>query len=98
MSKREFVIAVIITCIVILAWIASDIYHAKTQQSIDQPSADLLEPVDPNFDLSVLNQQSPTLPPVAQPAPSSTPTPSLSPSPSPSPSITPSPTLSASSS
>ncbi len=83
MSKRELIIALVITFIVVMLWITSDVYHARTQNITDQPSADILEPVDPNFDTSVLTQPSPSPLPVLTPPPSApSPTPTFRPSPS----------------
>src|SRR5687768_3242420 len=92
MSKKGWIIVLIMTFIVLILWVATDIYLTRPQTPADDRLKKALEPLDPNLDLSPLkqlDQDQKSLNSQALVAPSPTPVPS--PSPSPLPSLTPSP-------
>lgn len=51
MTRKEWLIAVILTFITIIAWVVFDIIHARSQVEIPQKLQEIIEPIDPNFDL-----------------------------------------------
>jgi hypothetical protein len=86
MSKKELVIILIITFIVIIIWVVSDIFHSKPSVPLDPKLETILEPVDPNFDqetLAKLKNISLKSPPPISTKPNPTPTPLPRPSSSP---------------
>lgn len=50
MTKKEWLIAAIITFVSIIAWLAFDVIHTRSKVEIPQKIQDVLEPVNPNFD------------------------------------------------
>lgn len=56
MSNRQFVIVVIITFIVIVIWIISDILHTKPSIEVNPKLNTLLTPINPNFDSKIISQ------------------------------------------
>lgn len=54
MTRKEWFIAVILTFVTICAWVIFDIIHARSQVEIPTNLQNLTEPVDPNFNTSVL--------------------------------------------
>lgn len=56
MNKKEVLLIFIITFITIAAWAVFDIFHTRAQVQIPQELQKIIEPVDPNFDLSALEQ------------------------------------------
>lgn len=56
MNRKEFVIILIITFLVIMVWIVAEIIHSKPSVSTDSKLQGLLDPVDPNFDQSILEK------------------------------------------
>lgn len=97
MNKKEFVIILTFTFIVVMIWIASEVIHARPSPPVNEKIKILIDPIDPNFDATTLskikefkNSQQPlNIVPAASPIPSS---PSLNP-PIPSPTPTPIPTI-----
>lgn len=55
MTRREWYIAVILTFLTICAWVVFDIIHTSKQVEIPTNLQNLIEPIDPNFNTSVLN-------------------------------------------
>lgn len=56
MNRKEFVVVLIFTFIVIVIWIIADIIYAEPSITVDPRVQKLLEPVDPTFDTSILEQ------------------------------------------
>lgn len=54
MNKKEWLIAVILTFITFCAWVVFDIVHTRKQVEIPSNLQNLIEPIDPNFNTSVL--------------------------------------------
>lgn len=50
--RKEWLIATILTFIIILAWVMFDILHNRAQIEIPSQLRDLTEPIDPDFDIS----------------------------------------------
>lgn len=51
MNKKEFLLIAIITFITVLAWVVFDILHARSKVEISPKVQEVIEPIDPNFDL-----------------------------------------------
>lgn len=51
MNRKEFLIAAILTFITIIAWVVFDILHARSQVEIPPQLQELLEPVNPEFEI-----------------------------------------------
>lgn len=56
MNKKEFIVILIITFLVIMVWIIAEIIHSKPSVSVDPKLKQLLDPIDPNFDTSTLER------------------------------------------
>lgn len=56
MSRKEFIVVLIITFIVVIIWIIADIIHTQPSVTKDPKIDKLIEPLNPNFDESVTNQ------------------------------------------
>ncbi|MBI3485969.1 hypothetical protein HY025_03415 [Candidatus Daviesbacteria bacterium] len=56
MHKKEFVILIIMTTIVILVWVVSDIYHTKANVVVSPKLQEVLEPINPNLDQAALDE------------------------------------------
>lgn len=56
MSKRGWIIVLIITVLAIVVWILLDVILAKPNTGIDQKTQKLITPVNPNFDKSTLEK------------------------------------------
>lgn len=85
MNKKEFIVVLAITLIVVIVWGISDLIHTRSS-SKDLPDIKrYLEPLDPNFDKATLDKISDLSNPAPAPSanPPSTPFPTLSPQPSP---------------
>lgn len=54
MTKKEFLIIAIATFITIISWVAFDILHARSQVEISSKTQEVIEPLNPNFDLEGL--------------------------------------------
>lgn len=54
MITKEFFIILIITFITICAWVIFDIIHTRAEVEIPGKIQELIEPIDPNFDLQVI--------------------------------------------
>ena len=93
MNKIEIIIVLIVTLIVVLVWVSSDIYFSKPVE--DTNAQAVLDPVNSRFDQTTLSQiaNNPSAAPTA--APNATNSASLqvaTPTPSPSPRVKTSPT------
>ena len=54
MTRKEWLIAAILTFITICAWVIFDIIHARSQVEIPPKIQELIEPISPDFDISKL--------------------------------------------
>ncbi len=55
MNKKQGLIIAIATFITVIAWVVFDILHTRTQTEISPELTEVIEPLDPNFDLSALD-------------------------------------------
>lgn len=56
MTKKEWLIAAIITFTTICAWVIFDIYHARSQVEIPSKTQEVIEPINPELNTGVLQQ------------------------------------------
>ena len=56
MTKKELLILFIVTFVVIMIWIAADIYRSQSSVSISPKLKQALEPIDPKFDQETLER------------------------------------------
>lgn len=54
MTKKEWLIAAILTFITICAWVVFDILHARANVEIPQKVQEIIEPISPQFNTSPL--------------------------------------------
>lgn len=54
-DSKEFLTLVILTVLVILIWIASDIYRTRTNVELTPNLQKVLEPLNPDFDKQTLD-------------------------------------------
>lgn len=54
MTRKEWLIAAMITFFSIMAWMVFDVIHTRSKVEIPQKIQDVLEPVNPNFDTQAL--------------------------------------------
>lgn len=55
MTKKEWLIAAILTFITVVAWVVFDILHTRAQVEIPAKTKEIIEPINPEFDTSVLD-------------------------------------------
>lgn len=56
MNRKEWLIAVILTFITICAWVIFDIVHTRSQVEINPAWKEVIEPIDPQFNLEALDE------------------------------------------
>lgn len=49
MTRKGWLLAVILIFITILAWVIFDIFHARANVEIPQKTRDVIEPISPDF-------------------------------------------------
>lgn len=54
MTRREWLVAVILTFITVCAWVVFDIIHTRSQVEISPVWEEAKQPIDPQFDLKAL--------------------------------------------
>lgn len=54
MAKKEWLIAAILTFATIVAWVIFDILHTRQQVEIPQNLQQIIEPINPQFNLKEL--------------------------------------------
>lgn len=54
MTRKEWLIAAIFTFITALAWVAFDILHTRSQVEIPSNLQQIVEPINPQFNLKAL--------------------------------------------
>lgn len=55
MTKKEWLIATVLTFLTIIAWVVFDIIHARYQVEIPTNLQNLIEPINPEFNTSVID-------------------------------------------
>ncbi len=56
MTRKEILIAVVLTFITICAWELFNVLHARAQVEIPQKTQELMKPISPDFDTSSLTK------------------------------------------
>lgn len=51
MTKKEWLIAAILTFITVCAWVIFDIIHARSQVQISPKLQEVIEPISPEFNI-----------------------------------------------
>lgn len=51
MTKKEWLIATILTFVTILAWVIFDIIHTRSQVQIPTQLQSIIEPISPDFNI-----------------------------------------------
>ena len=54
MTKKEWLIATVLTFVTIVAWVVFDILHTRAQVEISPKLQEVIEPIDPNFNTKSL--------------------------------------------
>lgn len=54
MTKKEWLIAAILTLITIVSWMIFDVLHARAKVEIPQKVQEIIEPINPNFNIQSL--------------------------------------------
>lgn len=54
MTKKEWLVAAILTFVTILAWVVFDALHARSSVQIPQKLQDVIEPINPDFNIQNL--------------------------------------------
>lgn len=54
MTRKEWLIAAIMTLVTIVAWVTTDIIHTRSEVQIPQKLQEVIEPIDPNFNIESL--------------------------------------------
>lgn len=54
MTKKQWLIAAILTFLTICAWVVFDILHTRAQVEIPSKTKELIEPISPEFDTQSL--------------------------------------------
>lgn len=54
MTRKEWLVAAILTFMTICAWVIFDILHTRAQVEIPQKLQEVIEPISPDFDTKAL--------------------------------------------
>ncbi len=54
MTKKEWLIAAVLTFITILAWVIADVIHTRSEVQISQKLQEVIEPISPDFNIQNL--------------------------------------------
>lgn len=54
MTKKEWLIAAILTFITVCAWVIFDIIHTRSQVQIPNQLQEIIEPISPDFNIKNL--------------------------------------------
>lgn len=54
MTKKQWLVATILTFLTICAWVVFDILHTRAQVEIPSKTKELIEPINPEFDTQSL--------------------------------------------
>lgn len=53
MTRKEWLLAAIFTFITIVAWVIFDIIHARSEVQPPEKVQELIEPINPNFNIEI---------------------------------------------
>lgn len=56
MNRQQFITILVISFIVLIAWLIFEFLHTKASVKVDIKVQDLLEPINPDFDKETLNK------------------------------------------
>lgn len=56
MNRKGWLIATILTFVTICAWVLFDVLHTRSKVEIPEKTQELIEPISPDFNTSVLDQ------------------------------------------
>lgn len=56
MTRKQWLIAAILTFATIVCWVIFDILHARSQVEISPKVQEIIEPISPDFNVSSLSQ------------------------------------------
>ena len=56
MKNKDLLVLSILTFLTVVAWIASDAYHASITSTLTSVETKLMEPFNPTFDKAVISQ------------------------------------------
>lgn len=59
MTKKEWLIAAILTFITVCAWVIFDILHTRATVEIPPKTKDIIEPINPEFKLPQFELETP---------------------------------------
>ncbi|MCL5784840.1 MAG: hypothetical protein M1142_05835 [Patescibacteria group bacterium] len=54
MTRKEWLLAAIFTFATIMAWVISDVFHARSQVEVSPKLQEVIEPINPNFNTDSL--------------------------------------------
>lgn len=54
MDRKQILFIAIVTVITITAWVVFDILHSRSEVEISSELQDVIEPIDPNFNIEGL--------------------------------------------
>lgn len=54
MTRKEFLLIAIATLITIIAWVVFDIIHKRSAVQLPPDTQKIIEPIDPNFNVSTI--------------------------------------------
>lgn len=57
MTRKEWLLAAILTFTTVLVWVVSDIIHARAEVQVPQKLQEVIEPINPNFNTESFNLQ-----------------------------------------
>ncbi|MDO8573644.1 MAG: hypothetical protein Q7R77_02740 [Candidatus Daviesbacteria bacterium] len=57
MTKKEWLIAAILTLTTIVAWMIFDVLHAGAKVEVSQKVQEIIEPINPNFNTQIFQSQ-----------------------------------------
>ena len=55
-TKKEWFVAIVLTFATICAWVIFDILHTRSEVEIPPDLQEVMEPINPNFDTSVVEK------------------------------------------
>ena len=56
MNRKELYIIAVIIFLTVVAWVSFGVFHARNKTSELRIKAKNIEPLNPNFDLDIINQ------------------------------------------
>ncbi len=52
-TKKEWLIATVLTFLTVCAWVIFDVLHTRSQVEIPQDLQEVIEPINPSFDTQI---------------------------------------------